>query len=275
MGAGVTQLMLAAGHRVHLVESSAPALEAAVLTLRRRFDREISLGRIDGSAAVLLSRLTTACCPGEQCVAGEVALAIEAVPNGLAVKRDVLGRLLDTSEAVTVVATTSLAMPVSMLVDVPTAAGRVVGYHFMNPAPALRLCELVVPVGAADSTVEWSRKFLGGLGVAVVEVDDRPGFALNRTHVPFLLGAIERVQEGMSPDNVDSLFVIGCRHPMGPLATVDLVGLDVVLAIADVLAADEGARFVAPTLLREMVAAGNIGRKSGSGFFVHSRVDSG
>ena len=198
-------------------------------------------------------------------MAGDVALAIEAVPNGLVVKRDVLGRLLDTSDAVTVVATTSLAMPVSMLVDVPSAAGRVVGYHFMNPAPALRLCELVVPVGAADSTVEWSRKFLGGLGVVVVEVDDRPGFALNRTHVPFLLGAIERVQEGMSPDDVDSLFVIGCRHPMGPLATVDLVGLDVVLAIADVLAADEGARFVAPTCSGRWSRRGSSGGSRAAG----------
>ncbi|MGK2955588.1 MAG: 3-hydroxyacyl-CoA dehydrogenase family protein [Solirubrobacterales bacterium] len=275
MGTGITQLLLAVGHSVHLVDSSAAALKEALATLRRRLDREIGLGRMEGSTEVLLSRLTIASCSGEQCVADDVTLAIEAVPNVFGVKRDVLRRLLDTSDAVTVVATTSLAMPVSMLVDVKRPTGRVLGYHFMNPAPALRLCELVVPSGATDAAVEWSREFLCGLGVKVIEVDDRPGFGLNRTHVPFLLGAIERVEEGMSPDDVDSLFVIGCRHPMGPLATVDLVGLDVLLGIADVLLEADGARFEAPKLLRELVAAGNLGRKSGRGFFVHSGVDIG
>jgi 3-hydroxybutyryl-CoA dehydrogenase len=265
MGTGIAQLVLTAGHALHVVDREAAPLDAIRQTLAGRLGREALAGRLDGDPTDLLRKLAT----HRQVLDIGFDVAMEAVPERRDAKREVLNLLLERTAAIPV-ATTSLAMPVGSLVEESTRAGRVLGFHFMNPAPALRLCELVVPANAERTYVASGRAFLEGLGLTVVEAPDQAGFVLNRTHVPFLLGAIERVMEGVSAEDVDAVFVVGCRHPMGPLAIADLVGLDVLLAIAETLDSDEdGGRFTIPPLLREKVAAGDLGRKSGAGFFVY------
>lgn len=266
MGTGITQLLLVAGHEVHLFDLDAAALFAAQNVLLKRLQRELEEGRMAEPVSDVLGRLL----PGTEPGSTNVAVAIEAVPERRDAKRSALTALLERTPAATTVATTTLAMPVASLVDAERAAGRVLGFHFMNPAPALRLCELVVPAHADAPRVPVARAFLEGLGLTVVTAPDQAGFILNRTHLPFLLGAIRRVEEGISPVDVDTAFVTGCRHPMGPLAIVDLVGLDVTLAISETLFDETGAEwFRAPELLRRKVASGELGRKAGRGFFIH------
>lgn len=272
MGTGITQLALAAGHHVELVDVSDNALDDASRLLARRLARDYEMGRVDDEAGRLLQRLTPTSLDGHiSSVDARVELVIEAVPARAHTKREALSMLLAATTDATVIATTSLAMPVAMLVDDSPARERVLGFHFMNPAPALRLCELIAPEAVAPWALRFSSRFLNSMALTVVAAPDRPGFILNRTHVPFLLGAVERVEEGCDPADVDIVFEVGCRHPMGPLATADLVGLDALLSVSEtLLATEKSSRFEIPALLRTKVEAGELGRKAGRGFFTYS-----
>jgi 3-hydroxybutyryl-CoA dehydrogenase len=272
MGTGIAQLALAAGHHVELVDVSSNALDVARRLLARRLERDREKGWVDDEAGLLLQRLTTSSLDDRVRTVGlGVEVVIEAVPAVVRTKREVLSALSAATGDGTVIATTSLAVPVTVLLDRNAAQERVLGFHFMNPAPALRLCELVAPAAVAPWAVRFSNQFLASLGLTVVAAPDRPGFILNRTHVPFLLGAVDRVEEGCDPADVDTVFELGCRHPMGPLATADLVGLDAVLSISEtLLAAEPNSRFAIPGLLRRKVEAGELGRKTGQGFFEYS-----
>lgn len=261
MGMGIAQLVLAAGHTVRLVDQRQGPLAEARAALASRLGRGAE-GRLTGDPDEILTRLSTHLEVPE----GRYDVLLEAVPERRDIKGEVIGQLLDRAPEDALVATTALAIPVRWLVG--ERNGRVLGFHFMNPAPALRLCELVVPSTVDRSLADAGRAFLEGLGLTVIEAPDQPGFVLNHTHVPFLLGAMERVEEGVPPADVDAVFVLGCRHPMGPLAIADLVGLDVLLAIAETLE-PEGDRYYVPAVLRAMVQRGELGQKAGRGFYVY------
>ena len=200
-------------------------------------------------------------------VATEPQLVIEAVPEREELKASVLSVVADRwPSAIIASNTSSLSLTrLSQTVSDPT---RFVGMHFFNPVPRSELVELVVPQSTALSTIEWSRAFIRALGKEVIQVGDFPGFATSRLGVAIGLEAIRMVEDGVaSPEDIDRGMVLGYKFPIGPLRLTDLVGIDVRLAIADYLSAELGDRFEAPKLMRDMVTAGRLGKKSGQGFY--------
>jgi 3-hydroxybutyryl-CoA dehydrogenase len=264
MGAGIAHVLLAAGSRVTVGEADAAragaARDAVAASLRKAQDR----GKLATTADELLAHLSTVDSLASLPPAAE--LVVEAVPEDLDLKRRVLG------EVAACCADAVLASNTSSLSITALAAGlpgeRVVGMHFFNPVPVQQLVELVTHEGLAADTLATVRGYAEALGKTVIEVRDSPGFATSRLGVAVGLEAIRMLEEGVaSAEDIDTGMRLGYGWPMGPLRLTDLVGLDVRLSIAEHLARELGDRFTPPELLRNKVAAGELGRKTGRGFF--------
>jgi 3-hydroxybutyryl-CoA dehydrogenase len=198
----------------------------------------------------------------------EADLVVEAVPEQPELKLDVLAAAARAVGDETVIASNTSSLSVDELAGAVTRPQRFVGMHFFNPVPPSALVEVVLGAGTDDAVrgrvVDW----VDALGKTAVVVHDSPGFASSRLGVLLGLEAIRMVEEGVAaPEDVDNAMVLGYRHPMGPLRLTDLVGLDVRLAIAEYLHSKLGERFAPPELLRRKVAAGELGRKTGQGFY--------
>ena len=257
MGAGIAQSLVQAGVAVRLSEVSEEAAAAA----RARVEQ--GLARADASGA--LDRLEGVTGIEEVPAA---ALAIEAVPEDARLKRDVLARIEGVIPAGALLATNTSSLSVTEMSSALRDPSRFVGMHFFNPVPRSALVELVTTAATSDATVSTARSWVQALGKQEIVVRDSPGFATSRLGLVIGLEAIRMVEEGVaSAEDIDQGMVLGYRFPMGPLRLTDLVGLDVRLAIAEHLAATLGDRFEPPQLLREMVARGELGKKTGKGFF--------
>ncbi|WP_283139857.1 3-hydroxyacyl-CoA dehydrogenase family protein [Rhizohabitans arisaemae] len=269
MGAGIAQVFAVAGAEVTVIESDEKAAAAArdrvALGLRRAAER----GALAEGVEPVLERVRTAC--GVESLPQSADLVVEAVPEDAALKT----RMLTAAEAAvgadTVLATNTSSLSVTALAAVLERPGRFLGMHFFNPVPASELVELVVAPETAEETLGLARDWTRLLGKKDVVVRDSPGFASSRLGVLLGLEAIRMVEEGVAePEAIDDAMRLGYRHPMGPLKLTDLVGLDVRLAIAEYLHSTLGDRFEPPRLLREKVARGELGRKSGQGFYAWS-----
>lgn len=259
MGAGIAHAFLIQGADVTVVESRPDAAESA-------------RGRVEASLARAVERGHSGT-PGRLVVTTEPAdlggceLVIEAVPELRELKREVLGTIAKVAPDAAIGTNTS-SIPISSLADVLPEPARLVGLHFFNPVPASDLVEIVVGRETAPELVERARTWVAGLGRTGIVVTDSPGFASSRLGVTLALEAMRLLEEGVaSAEDVDAAMTLGYRHPVGPLRTTDIVGLDVRLNIADALAAELGERFEPPALLREKVARGELGRRSGQGFY--------
>ena len=198
---------------------------------------------------------------------GDPELVIEAVPEDLELKRTVFQRI-EQAAPEAVLATNTSSLSIDAIAKGLKAPERFIGLHFFNPVPTSDLVELVVGEQTAYPLVEQARGWVAALGKTAITVQDSPGFASSRLGVAIALEAIRMVQEGVaSVEDIDTAMTLGYRHPVGPLRTTDIVGLDVRLAIAEHLARELGPRFEPPQLLRDKVAAGELGRKSGRGFY--------
>ncbi|MFE1785101.1 3-hydroxyacyl-CoA dehydrogenase family protein [Streptomyces sp. NPDC059506] len=266
MGAGIAQSFAAVGSAVVVVESgeeaAAAALERIVSGLRRAAER----GRLDGSAEDVAARITAVASVEE--LPADADLVVEAVPEDAALKAGVLAAAEKAVGERTVLATNTSSLSVTELAAALSRPGRFLGMHFFNPVPASELVELVVAPdterATVDSALEWTR----ALGKTDVVVKDSPGFASSRLGLALGLEAVRMVEEGVAaPEAIDDAMRLGYKHPMGPLRLTDLVGLDVRLAIAEYLHERLGERFAPPQLLREKVARGELGRKTGRGFY--------
>jgi 3-hydroxybutyryl-CoA dehydrogenase len=264
MGAGIAHALLTSGAAVTVVE-----VDSLLDTARRRVEDAVRTsaerGTLDEAVAAVLDRLTVTADASRLAGAG---LVVEAVPEDVAVKTAALQRIADAVDAACVVATNTSSLPVGELALAVPEPARFLGMHFFNPVPASRLVEVVVgpatDPGVVDRVVAW----VGRLGKAAVVVRDSPGFASSRLGLALGLEAIRMVEQGVaSPADIDTAMELGYRHPTGPLRLTDLVGLDVRLGIAEHLARTLGDRFAPPQLLRDMVARGELGRKSGQGFY--------
>ncbi len=265
MGAGVAHLFLAGGHEVVLVEAGAERASAARRAVEASLAKAADRGRLDAVPHELLKRLTVVERLDTQVGRG-AALVVEAVPEDLGLKRRVLG---DAARACpdAVLASNTSSLSISALAE-GLPGERVLGMHFFNPVPVQQLVELVHHSGVAADVVARVRAWAEELGKTVIEVRDAPGFATSRLGVAVGMEAIRMLEEGVaSAEDIDTGMRLGYGWPMGPLRLTDLVGLDVRLAIAEHLAAELGPRFEPPSLLREKVAAGHLGRKTGQGFF--------
>jgi 3-hydroxybutyryl-CoA dehydrogenase len=199
----------------------------------------------------------------------EADLVIEAIPESLELKRSVFGNIAEACGEATVLATNTSSLSLAQIfADIP-APGRCVGMHFFNPPPLMPLLEIVRGAASTSATVERVQRYATQLGKDAILVKDSPGFATSRLGVVLGLEAIRMVEAGVAePADIDKAMELGYRHPMGPLRLTDLVGLDVRMAIADYLRQElDSPAFEVPRLMRDMVARGDTGKKSGRGFY--------
>jgi 3-hydroxybutyryl-CoA dehydrogenase len=262
MGAGIAHAFLVSGARVTIVETTSETAAMARDRVSTSVARAESRGLID--AAAVLPNLEVATSAD---ALGGCDLVIEAVPEDPALK----ARVLTSVEAAAPqawVATNTSSLSVDGLAATLRRPDRFVGLHFFNPVPASDLVEIVVGAETSDELARLARDWIADLGKTAISVTDSPGFASSRLGVAIALEAMRMLEEGVaSAEDIDTAMTLGYKHPVGPLRTTDLVGLDVRLAIAEYLAAEVGERFAPPAILREKVRAGELGRKVGQGFF--------
>jgi 3-hydroxybutyryl-CoA dehydrogenase len=266
MGAGIAHVLLAAGVRVTVAEADADRAAAARGAVSDSLGGAVRRGKLtEQDSAAALSRLSVVDSLDDLPPAAE--LVVEAVPEQAELKRSVLAAAAAACPSAVLASNTS-SLPIGSLAAGVAEPQRVIGMHFFNPVPAQQLVELVVHPGTADDALAACRSVVGAIGKTAIVVRDSPGFATSRLGVAVGLEAIRMLAEGVaSAEDIDTGMCLGYRWPMGPLRLTDLVGLDVRLAIAEHLERSLGPRFAPPQLLRDKVARGELGRKSGRGFF--------
>lgn len=266
MGAGIAHAFLVAGASVTVVEASPSAADAARERIATTLGKAAERGALgaDETPESLISALRVSESPAE--LAGST-LVIEAVPEDVPLKQAVLQQCSQIAPQAWLATNTSSLSIDSLAVALP-APGQLIGLHFFNPVPASDLVEIVVGSATDPELVALAQHWVEHLGKTAITVTDSPGFASSRLGVFLALEAMRMLQDGVaSAEDIDTAMTLGYKHPMGPLRTTDVVGLDVRLAIAEHLCRELGDRFEPPQILRDKVAAGELGRKSGQGFF--------
>jgi 3-hydroxybutyryl-CoA dehydrogenase len=269
MGAGLVEVAARSGRSVILRSRTQESADAAVAKLSSGLCRQVDKGRLDASERdAILGRITATA--DLHALAG-CDLVIESVVEDLAVKQDLFATLDAVVEPHAILATNTSTLPVVEIAMATRRPDRVCGIHFFNPAPMMKLVEVIRPLPASDDTISTALEFAASCDKDAVEVVDRAGFIVNALLFPYLNNAIKMWEQGTaSIADIDTAMQGGCNFPMGPFALLDLVGLDTSLAILDALHAEFGdANFMAATSLKRMVAAGHLGRKTGRGFLAY------
>ncbi|MDZ5621735.1 3-hydroxyacyl-CoA dehydrogenase family protein [Nocardioides bizhenqiangii] len=258
MGGGIAHVFAVAGARVTVVESDAETAAAARARIETSLAKAVAKGAVvEGAVEVVDDPAALARCP----------LVVEAVPELVDVKRQVLERITAVAPDAVIGSNTS-SLSIDQLADALPDPSRLVGLHFFNPVPVSDLVEIVVGARTAPGLVADAQAWVAALGKTAITVRDSPGFASSRLGVALALEAMRMLDEGVaSAADIDTAMTLGYRHPVGPLRTTDIVGLDVRLAIAEHLERELGPRFAPPQVLRDKVAAGHLGRKTGQGFY--------
>jgi 3-hydroxybutyryl-CoA dehydrogenase len=271
MGAGIAQVAAVAGYDVVLRDVTPEALERGLSTVRSSYARFVDKGRIEADAAeVALGRITST--TDLDAVSG-ADLVVEAVFEKLEVKADVFRDLDRLCKDDAILASNTSAIPITSIAAVTSRPESVVGTHFFSPVPMMRLCEVVRGYKTSDAAVEAARSFAEGVGKTVVVVNrDVAGFVTTRLISALAMEAVRLLESGVaSAEDIDTACRLGFGHAMGPLETIDLTGVDIMLNAAGNIYADtQDETFAPPELLRRMVAAGDLGRKSGRGFYDHA-----
>ncbi|OZF01361.1 3-hydroxyacyl-CoA dehydrogenase family protein [Rhodococcoides fascians] len=263
MGAGIAQVFAALGSTVVIAEAADQ--KAALGRVETGLARAHERGKLTADPTEILARVTTVAGPAD--LPSELDLVVEAVPEIPSLKVEVLSLIDKTVSAETVIASNTSSISIAELGAALNDPTRFIGMHFFNPVPASTLVEIVRAPATSPDVVERVREWVSLLGKTEVLVNDSPGFATSRLGVCLGLEAIRMLEEGVADaESIDRAMELGYKHPMGPLRSTDLVGLDVRLAIAEHLASTLGDRFTPPQLLRDKVARGELGRKSGKGF---------
>jgi 3-hydroxybutyryl-CoA dehydrogenase len=264
MGAGIAHAFLVTGRSVTIIEAGPEAVQAARAKVVESVGRAHSRGLLAEEPDAVLDRLTVSADAADLV---DCELVIEAVPEDPELKSDVL-RTIERNAPRAVVATNTSSLSVDQLARALQRPESFIGLHFFNPVPASALVEIVVGEQTAAPLVEQAHAWVASLDKTAITVTDSPGFASSRLGVAIALEAMRMLEDGVaSAEDIDTAMTLGYRHPVGPLRTTDIVGLDVRLAIAEHLAREVGLRFTPPQILRDKVAAGHLGRKSGHGFY--------
>jgi 3-hydroxybutyryl-CoA dehydrogenase len=265
MGAGIAHGFLVSGASVVVVERDAAAVQSARKRVEASAVKTIERDPQAGNLDEMLSRLKVSMDYREF---GDRQLVVEAVPEDWDLKVAALRKVEEHAAPGTVIASNTSSLSVSGLAEELARPQDFLGLHFFNPVPASALIEVVIGKQTLPRLVEQARNWVLGLGKTAVVVNDAPGFASSRLGVAIALEAMRMVEEGVaSAEDIDNAMVLGYKHPTGPLRTTDIVGLDVRLGISEYLHKTLGARFAPPQILREKVARGELGRKTGKGFF--------
>ena len=267
MGNGIAHVAARSGFKVILHDVEQASLDHAISTITKNLDREIAKGKIsvdDKSSA--LSRITPTI---RNTAIAEADFIIEAVIEDFGTKSKVFQAMDQIARPGAILASNTSSISITKLASRTKRADKVIGMHFMNPVPMMPLVEIVKGLATSDETYQITEQLAASLGKTPVEVNDFPGFVSNRVLMPMINEAIYCVMEGVGTvEAVDSIMKLGMNHPMGPLSLADLIGLDVCLDIMEVLHSGLGDSKYRPCpLLRKMVDAGRLGRKSGQGFY--------
>jgi 3-hydroxybutyryl-CoA dehydrogenase len=261
MGGGIAQVVAASGRRVSLHDDAPGAVDRALVAMEKSLGRLAEKGGPD--PADVLARVT----PADELVAAD--LLIEAVVEDEGVKEAIFRRADEVLPAEAILASNTSSIPITSLAAVTTRPEKVIGMHFFNPVPVLALVEVIRAVQTSDETAAAIVALAEDLGKTPAQANDYPGFVSNRILMPFVNEAAYALMEGVAEaEAIDTIARLGFAHPMGPLALADLIGLDTCVSIMEVLQAGLGDPKYAPCpLLRQYVAAGRLGRKSGRGFY--------
>ncbi len=272
MGAGIAQIAAASGYQVTLLEVNETALNKGLSGIEKALSRLVEKGSLTAEAKAETMARVQGTTRIEDLA--EADIIIEAIIENLAIKRETYAKLDELCPAHTIFAsnTSSLSITEMMTATKPERQRRFVGMHFFNPVPMMKLVEVVRTILTDDAVYAEAVALGAALGKTVVQTGDKTGFIVNRLLVPYLLDAIRVYEEGLaSTVDIDNAMKLGCGYPMGPLTLSDFVGLDTMLSISEIMFDElREKRFAAPPLLKRMVQAGLLGRKSGRGFYDYS-----
>ncbi|MEW5923346.1 MAG: 3-hydroxybutyryl-CoA dehydrogenase [Candidatus Zixiibacteriota bacterium] len=271
MGSGIAQVAAQAGYPVLSHEMSEELFEKGFRNITKLLDRAIEKGKLDSPTRdKILGNISGTT---ELSDMADCDIIIEAVTEDMTTKQEIFKELDGICKPETIFASNTSSLPIGDLAAVTKRRDRFIGLHFFNPVPVMKLVELVRTIDSSQEAINAAREFAESVGKTVVLAKDTPGFIVNVLLVPYLLDAIRQFENGLATrDDIDNGMKFGCGHPMGPLTLTDFIGLDTILYIADIMFDEfKDSHYAAPPLLRRMVNAGYLGKKSGRGFYDYNQ----